>query len=536
MEHGLNIAPFIFLMALIGAVEVIANRVKLPSPILLVVIGIAVGFLPFNPPLTLEPALVFTLFLPPLLHGEAWFASFKDLKFNLRIMVFLAFGLVIATTVAIGYGMHLIWPALGLASAMVLGAIISPPDAVAASAIIENFRIPRRVVTILQEESLLNDATALVVYGLAVTAIVTGQFSLQEASISFVYKAVLGTAIGLVCAATIGYIWDRLDNAPVEILMSLIVPYMSYTVAETFHTSGILAVVTGGMYLGAKAPQMLSPWTRVQGKAFWTMFLFGVNGMVFLLTGIQLPLIIQGLKGHTVVELLAMAITLNLLLFTIRMVWVFAFSYVPRMIYPKILEYDPWPKWQNVFLIGFSGMRGVVSLAAALALPMTIQNNVEFPQRDLILFLTFSTIMATTVLQGLLMPHIIRWLDIQETGCINCDEEEAKHISMQHAVSLLQEYKEKMEKHGANGYHPKAIEDLHKVFNMRLNHYQDRVNEDQRDESRKVYDDMSDLHQQILQRQRQAIIGLRDEGRINDDIMHRLIEDLDFQEVRLLHT
>ena len=448
-------------------------------------------------------------------------------------MVFLAFGLVIATSLAIGYGMHLMWPSIGLASAMVLGAIISPPDAVASSAIIKNFHIPKRVVNVLQEESLLNDATALVVYGFAVTAVTTGQFSLQEAGMTFVYKAVLGTVIGLICAKIIGTIWDKLDNAPVEILMSLIVPYLSYTVAEHFQTSGVLAVVASGMYLGAKAPKMLSPWTRVQGKAFWTMFLFGINGLVFLLTGIQLPLIIQNLKGYSALELIAMAVTLNLLVFAVRMLWVFAFSYIPRIIYPKILEYDPWPRWQNVFLIGWSGMRGVVSLAAALALPLTIANNIEFPQRDLILFLTFSVIMATTVLQGLSMPFIIKWLNLQETDCITCEEEEAKHIAMQHAVSLLQEHKEKVEKQDQNGYHPQAIDNLHKVFKLRLAHYQERNDETKREESKQVYDDMSALHQQILQTQRSAFISLRDEGRINDDIMHKLIEDLDFQEVRL---
>ena len=397
----------------IALLTILSNKLKISYPILLVIAGLLISLVPGVPFITLNPDLVFLIFLPPLLYAAAWNTSWTEFWRWKRPIILLAFGLVILTSAAVALVSHVFIPGFALAFGFLLGGIISPPDAVAANSVLSGLNIPKRAVTILEGESLINDASSLIVFRFALAAILTGQFQFWAATKSFFLVSGMGILIGLIIAVIIYGIHRILPTtASIDAVITLVSPYIMYITAEHFHFSGVLAVVTGGLFLSYRSQEIFTYETRLQVAGLWEVLVFLLNGLVFILIGLQLPGIVNGLEDYSFGEAIFYSVIISLITIIIRIIWVFPAAYIPRLISKRIRQSEPYPNWKSVFLIGWSGMRGVVSLAAALAVPMTLLNGDVFPHRNLILFITFVVILVTLVFQGMSLKTIIRLLKI----------------------------------------------------------------------------------------------------------------------------
>jgi CPA1 family monovalent cation:H+ antiporter len=406
----------------------LSTKLKISYPVLLVGAGLMISLVPNVPDISLDPDIAFTLFLPPLLYAAAWNTSWNDFWFYRRPIALLAFGLVIITALAVAFVSHGMIPDFPLALGFVLGGIISPPDAVAASSVLQGLNVPKRAVTILEGESLINDASSLIVFRFAIVAMVTGQFVFWTASLEFLRVAVLGIGIGL-AIAYISYLIHRFlpTTAAIDTAISLITPYLMYLSAEHFHVSGVLAVVSGGLFLSFRSQDILTFSSRLQSYSVWSTLVFMLNGVVFILIGLQLRKIVQGLGQYAIRDAIMYAVVISLVTIIVRIIWVFPAAYIPRILFKSIVRREPRPSWKSVFLIGWSGMRGVVSLASALAVPITIADDQAFPHRNLILFITFTVIFFTLVLQGLSLPWLVRILHIESVE---------NHVEQEQAIKL----------------------------------------------------------------------------------------------------
>ena len=521
---------FVGLLLGVAVLALVARKLTIPYPILFVIGGLLLSLIPKLPKVRLDPELVFLFVLPPLLFPAALFTSWRDFRANLRPISLLAIGLVLFTTVAVAYLAHY-FMGLPLAAGFVLGAIISPPDAIAATAIADRLKVPRRIVTILEGESLVNDATALVAYRFAVVAVVTGSFSLARASGQFFIVGLGGILVGLAVGWLAEQFHKRVDDAPIEITVSLLTPFVAYLAAERLGVSGVLAVVTAGLYLGWRLPELLTFKTRLQGGPVWEMVEFLLNGFVFILIGLQLPEVLRALSGNasSIPRLLWNALLISLAVIFIRILWVFPATYLPRLIFKKLCKHDPYPRWQHVTVVAWTGMRGVVSLAAALALPLTIQGDLPFPGRDLILFLTFIVILVTLVVQGLSLPPLIRWLGVKGDNSVEKEEREARLKANQAALARLKEIAE----------HDPAKADV--LERLRIE-YEDHIRqlEGAEPESagtplRLFSSEYERLSHAALQVERRTIIKLRNQDVISDEVLRRIQRDVDLAEARLRH-
>ncbi|HEY1454346.1 MAG TPA: Na+/H+ antiporter, partial [Roseiarcus sp.] len=404
----------ILLLVVISAVAVVARRLEIPPSILLVITGVALALIPGLPTLQLAPDLVLVLVLPPLVYSSAVAMSWREFRFNLRPIGLLAVGCVVFTTIAVAAATHWLlgfpWPV-----GFVLGAIVSPPDAVAPLSVARRMQIPRRLMIVLEGEGLANDATALVLYRFAVAAVSLGTFSLPEAAGSFV--AILAGEI--IWGIGVGWLMLRLRrwvrDPKVEIMLSILTPYAAYWPPEQLGGSGVLATVAAGLYISWNGLRLISAATRLQGVFFWDFLVYLIEGMVFLITGLQARTLISGIASYSIRELTVAAGVVSAMVILARFVWVYPAAYLSRLI-PAIRRRDPTPSWQFLFVLGFTGIRGVVSLAAALAIPYTIADGSPFPDRDLILFLTFCVIFVTLVGEGLTLPWVTRALGLAHTG------------------------------------------------------------------------------------------------------------------------
>jgi CPA1 family monovalent cation:H+ antiporter len=508
-------------LLVVALLTVVAGRIGVPYPILMTLGGLLLGLVPNLPRLDLAPDLVFLLILPPLLFAAAFFTSPRELWRNARPIGLLAIGLVLVTTVAVAVVVHALVPGIGWAPAFALGAIVSPPDAVAATAIVQRLGLPPRLVTIIEGESLVNDATALVAFRLAVAAVASGTFSLSDAAMNYVWVSVGGVVIGLVVGWIVVQIEARLTDPPVEVLVSLLAPVAAWLPAEGLHVSGVLSVVTAGIVLGRAAPRVMSSDTRVLGSGVWQMLVFTLNGLVFVLIGLQLPTIIQVVSVNvSVSSVILVALAVSVTVIVVRMVWVFPATYLPRWLIPGLAARDPSPDPRIVTILGWSGMRGVVSLAAAFTLPTF------FPFRDLVLFLTFAVILATLVGQGLTLPFLIRRLGIGDDGSVQHEEIHAREASVEAALGRLEELA--VEWSG----HLELIEQLR----ARYQHAEEHLEHDHEAEGAPEPDQEQIEHEAIrravIDAQRVAIIDLRDRGVIGDAALRRVERDLDLEELR----
>ena len=520
---------FVGLLLAVAVLALVARKLTIPYPILFVVGGLLLGLIPKLPKVRLDPELVFLFVLPPLLYPAALFTSWRDFRANLRPIALLAIGLVLFTTVSVAYLAHYFMD-LPLAAGFVLGAIISPPDAIAATAIADRLKVPRRIVTILEGESLVNDATALVAYRFAVVAVVTGSFSLAHASVQFFVVGIGGILVGLAVGWLAEQFHKRVDDAPIEITVSLLTPFVAYLAAERFGFSGVLAVVTAGLYLGMRMPELLSFRTRLRGGPVWEMVEFLLNGFVFILIGLQLPEVVSALSGHSipVQRLVWYALLISLAVIVIRILWVFPATYLPRLVFKKVCRHDPYPPWRHVTIVAWTGMRGVVSLAAALALPLTLRDSTTpFPGRDLILFLTFVVILATLVLQGLSLPPLIRWLGIQDDRSMEREEREARLKANQAALTRLNEIAER------DPAKDDALQRLRVEYEDHIRQVEGAEPESAGTPLRLFSSEYERLSHEALQIERVTIIKLRNQDVISDEVLRRIQRDIDLAEARL---
>ena len=421
------------MLAALAAMLVIAAVWRIPAALLFVAGGLVLGFVPGLPHFQLAPDLVLVAILPPLLYSAAFFTGLRDLKANLRPISLLSVGLVAVTTGAVGVLAHAVVPGLSWASAFTLGAIVSPTDALAATEIIRRVGAPRRIVAIIEGESLVNDGLALVLYKTAVAAAVAGTFSLWDASWHLLVNVVGGIAVGLAVGYGVRQVRRRVDDAPTEVAIALLSGYLAYLPASAIGVSGVLAAVTIGVYMGWYTPQLTTGITRISGNSFWEILTFIINALLFALVGLQLSGILDRLSGRTTWSLIGDAALVSGIVIVTRILWVPVFTYVPRMLFRTIREHDPYPPWQAPVVISWAGIRGAVSLAAALALPT------DFPERDLIVFLTFAVILVTLVGQGLTLPWLIRLLHVEDDGGADREDAKARIKAAEAALVRLEE-------------------------------------------------------------------------------------------------
>lgn len=514
------------LLLLVALLTVIARRIGVPYPILMTVGGLALGLVPGLPRVELAPEIVFLLFLPPLLFAAAFFTSPRELAANARPIGALAIGLVLATTVIVAVVVHTLAPGIPWSVAFALGAIVSPPDAVAATAIAQRLGLPRRVVIILEGESLVNDATALVAYRLAVIAAVSGTFSFGNAAVSFVVVSVGGVAIGLLAGWAIVFVLAKLNDPPVEVLLSLLAPFGAWLPAEALGVSGVLSVVTAGIVVGRAAPRILGSDARVLGSGVWQMVIFTLNGLVFILIGLQLPTILDSLSAsRSLGELASWAVVISATVILVRLAWVFPATYLPRWLSPALRARERPPSARNVVVVGWAGMRGVVSLAAALALPLTVRGGAAFPERDLMIFLTFSVILATLVGQGLTLPWLIRMLGIGDDGSADHEEIHAREAAVAAAMGRLDELAVEWPGHMELIGH---LRERHEHTSEHLEHDHES-GEAALGEEAVAH---GAIQRAVIDAQRLAVIDLRDRGVISDEALRRVERGLDLEELR----
>src|SRR5438093_4182453 len=418
-EHVRTTELILICLVAVAFLAIAARKIRIPYPILLTIGGVILALIPGLPAIHLEPELVFSLFLPPLIYPAAVYTSWRDFRANLRPFLLMASVLVLIT-MAVTAGVFHSLTGLPLAVAFVFGALISPPDAVAALSITQNLRVPRKIIVILEGESLVNDATSFISFRFAVAAAMTGSFSLGQASLQFLFVATGGVCVGLAVGWLATQVQKRLDDPPVQTMLSLLTPYIAYFSGERLHVSGILAVVIAGIYYGWHAPQILRGRMRLQALPVWEMVVFILNGVLFMLVGLQLPQVVRSLPPGSATHAAKLAILVVLVMVLVRFAWIFGTNYLPRLLSEKSRRKNCIP-WQQTALIAWTGMRGADSLAGALAIPFLLPNGEPFPGRDLIILLTFCVIFATLVLQGLTLAPLVSWLGVVDDHVIEKD-------------------------------------------------------------------------------------------------------------------
>lgn len=426
----------------------LAQRIKVAYPILLVIAGLAISLIPGMPVLHLEPDLIFLIFLPPLLYEAAWYTSWKDFWKWKRPIALLAFGLVFFTSMVVAYASNALIPGFTLALGFLLGGIVSPPDAVAAATVLKGMKVPKRLMTILEGESLVNDASSLIVFKFAVLAVLSGTFSMQEATGQFFIVAGMGIVVGLV-GANIMYAIHRFlpTTAAIDAALTVMTPYILFLAAEQFHFSGVMAVVSGGLIMSYRAQEIFRTGsTRLNMLGVWTTMIFLMNALVFILIGLELPEIVAGLGEYSIVDGIKYGLIISAIVILLRYLWVYPAAHIPRWLSAKARK-DPSPGWKGPLVISWAGMRGVVSLATALSIPLMLNTTEAFPQRNLIIFITFVVIFVTLVFQGLTLPFVIKLIKLKEIDTITDEEEQRAQMQIRLDKVALQLINDKYSEH-----------------------------------------------------------------------------------------
>jgi monovalent cation/hydrogen antiporter len=515
------------LMVAVGGLSVLAGTIRVPYPILLVLGGLVLGFLPGVPPAELPPDLVLVLFLPPLLYQTAFFSSPRDLRADARAITLLAVGLVLATMSAVAAAAHTVVGGLPWAAAFTLGAIVAPTDPLAATAIARRLGVPRRLVTVLEGESLVNDASALVAYRLAVAAVVAGSFSLWGAGLQFVGRGIGGVAIGLAVGWLIAEARRRIEDPVVEIVLSVVTGYAAYLPAELMGASGVLAAVTAGLYVGWRAPELASPSTRLLGFSFWEVLVYLLNAVLFVLVGLQLHPILTGVSGSSAAVLLGQAALVSAVVIAVRIVWGFTVPYLVRALDRRPAQRARRVGARERLVASWSGMRGAVSLAAALALPLETSTGQPFPQRNLIIFVTFGVIFATLVLQGLSLPWLIRRLGLHRDDSEEQEELRGRLRATDAALARLEELAVQ------EWTRDDTVERMRGLYQFRRRRLKARAGYLADDGSQDRSLAYQRLVRELLEAQRREIVRLRNQGQISNEVMHRIERDLDLEDSRL---
>jgi len=534
LGNSVHAVELVFLLLLLFVVvfAALARKIQVPYPIVLVVAGLILSFIPGIPHISLSPDVIFLIVLPPLLYAGAWFTSWRDFSYNFVSILFLAFGLVGFTVWGVAEAARYSFASFDLRLGVVLGAVFATTDAIAAKAIAKNLGLPQRIVDILEGESLVNDATGLLALEFGVAMVVRGETpTVTEGIIRLAWLVGAGLGIGLLIALFIERVERYLDDGPIEITLSIMIPYAAYLAAEYAHASGVLAVVACGLYLGRRETQLFSPSVRIQAHGFWNSFTFAINGLVFVLIGLQLPFVLAGIHDYSMKTLILYGGLFSALVILLRIAWLFPGAFVANIVRRKIFhQNEPRPPVKGIFIVGWTGMRGVVALAAALALPETLSNGSPFPQRNLIIFLTFSVILVTLVVQGLSLPPLIRWLGLAGQNTIAAEEHEARRIMVETALQKIKSLRAENDSHHLTIAYDDAVSKYKRRLSALTGQSYADHGIDAEDHAHVI-----SLSLDLLRVERQTAVRLRNEGQINDEVLRNLERELDLTETRLAH-
>jgi monovalent cation/hydrogen antiporter len=522
----------LLLLVCIIALALLAKRFKTPYPIVLVIAGLFLSLMPHMPQIGLNPDVIFLLFLPPLLFSAAVQTSWRDFRYNLVSISMLALGLVSFTVYGVAFASKWILPGFNWHMGIVLGAVVCTTDAIAATAIAERLGIPKQLTDIIEGESLVNDASGLLALQIAIAIVMTGHAPpLAERMSRLFYLVFTGIAVGLVIAKLVYWIEKKINDAPIEITITIITPYFAYLVAEGLHSSGVIATVACGIYLGHTTSIYLSTRARLQAAAVWETLTFVLNGIVFILIGLQLPHVLADIRSQGIARLFMSGLLFSGVVILLRLVWVYPGAWASNWIRRRLLQQpESLPNPRYVFVLGWTGMRGVVALAAAISLPVALADGTPFTQRNMIIFLTFCVIFVTLVLQGLTLPFIIRRLGLAGIDTKNPEEEHARYAMIEAALAYLEEARES----DLPEFKP-VYDDLIRVQNHHLNLLPgDRVaNTGYRPQD---YERFREISQRIRALERAALLNLYNHNKINDAVLRRLEQELDLFDVRFANS
>lgn len=511
----------LLLLFFVAAFAGLARRFNAPYPIILVLAGLGISFIPQIPRIPLNPDLIFFIFLPPLLYGAAWNTSWTGFTRNLVSISMLAIGLVGFTVFGVALAAPHIFPGFNWHDGFLLGAVVSTTDALAATSIAKRIGLPRSVVDVLEGESLVNDATGLLALEFGLMMVVNGQTpTISEGLLRLLWLISGGLGLGVLLGVIVAWFEKWVDDGPVEIVLSLIIPYGAYLAGEALHVSGVLAVVACGLYLSRRSGDFFSPAVRIEANAVWDALTFILNGIVFVLIGLQLPYVLAGIHGdYGRKALILYGGVFSLVLILLRIVWMFPGAKIAFFIRRTFLhQTTPYPSHRTLFVVGWTGMRGVLALAAAISLPESL------PQRNLIVFLAFSVILVTLVLQGLTLPPLIRMLGLSGLQGPGCEEREARLILIEEAIATLEKGRERDGKEYEHAY-----EDLIHLYQHRLEAVSDCGSQQDMVES---YENLRQIGLSAVRAERRALARLREENRISDETLRLIERELDLTESR----
>ena len=528
--HGVQ-TVFLLLMALIALFAIVAQRLEIPYPIVLVIAGLGISLVPGLPRISLNPDVVFLLILPPLLFSGAWAMSQRAFRYNLVSIALLAVGLVAFTVWGVAEFANRFIPGLGWQAGFLLGAVVSPTDAIAATSIAKRLGLPRGITDVLEGESLVNDATGLLALEFGIRMVVDGHTpTVHEGVVRLLWLIVGGVGIGLI-AGLIGEWLERwVDDGPVEIVISLVLPYATYLGADWAKASGVLAVVACALYMSPKSAKFFSARTRIQANATWEALTFVLNGLVFVVIGLQLPYVVSGIRGSGVWWLILWGTLFSLVLIVLRLVWLFPGAELAYQIRKRILKQKIERRSAKaVFVVGWTGMRGVVALAAAISLPNTLANGQPFVEKNLIVFLTFTVILVTLVGQGLTLPPLIRALGLAGDESARLEEEEARRLVLREVIAQLEVGRGRGDVEAATAH---AYDDLLHQYGHRLEALSEDSEEGDAEGHRHSGGRFGALLRSAVETERRAMLRLWEEGRISDEVLRTLEYELDLTESR----
>jgi Na+/H+ antiporter len=522
---------FLLLLLFVVAFGTLARKLQIPYPIVLVIAGGLLGFVPGIPKIALNPDVIFFVILPPLLYSAAWTTSWREFSFNMVSILLLAFGLVIFTVIGVAHSVHWLFAGFDWKLGLVLGAIIAPTDALAATSIAERVGIPKRITALIEGESLVNDATGLLALEFGIAMVLRNETPTVAAGITrLAYLTLGGLAVGLIVGWIADWVEHRIDDGPIEIALSILIPYAAYLTADRLRASGVLAVVACGLYLSRRSSEFFSPQVRLQAWAVWGALDFILNGLVFVLIGLQLPYVLAGIQDYSHRTLLLYGGLFSALVIALRMFWVFPGSYIAYWTRTRLLHQKlTCPTVQGILALGWTGMRGVIALAAAIALPQTLMDGTPFPQRNLIVFLAFCVILVTLVLQGLTLPWLVRILGIADKAGPNVEEETARREILEAALAFLESERAK-----DSGEFDAFYEDIAGHYRHRLT---DLIGKDDPDSHPGLehHERLARISSELLRLERRTAVRLRNEGRIDDETLRQLEYELDLREAGPSH-
>jgi monovalent cation/hydrogen antiporter len=521
---------YVYLILIILALVMLANRLRLAYPIVLVLGGLALSFTSAFSHVTVDPESVFFIFLPPLLYEAAWQTSWKEFYKWRRVIMSFAFPIVILTSCVIAFVSYACIPGFTLALGFLLGGIISPPDAISATTIMRNVKVPKAMVSIIEGESLLNDASSLIVFRFAMAAVITGQFHFGEAVGNFFMVIIMGTLIGLAFGVVFYLINRKLPTTPsIEIVLTLVAPYCMYYFAEHFHFSGVLAVVSGGLFLSSKRQKMFTYRSRIESGNVWANLTFVLNGVVFLLIGLQLPAITSQMGDISLSRAIGYGLIISAALIITRILCALGASVFTRFMSRFITVADASPGWRNPFIIGWAGMRGVVSLAAALSIPLLAGSDKPFPYRNLILFITFIVILITLVFQGLTLPWIIRKLKPVMRHDVIPHHEQEMILQKKIAMTSIQYLEQKLQ---ADGHLSEHLKNLQERLKIEMQFFNKLMSE--KDFSiENPLKDFQHVYLEMLEQQRKTLQAINHKTEFDEDLIRKYLSLIDMEEFKI---